>query len=128
MADAYIQVAPDDSGKKLQTFQNTISGQVVQAEAVTLVTSAGTEITSLNVALPTVARTPASAVVSSSGSVAAGKQSVQFIPSSDFTGTLLGAAWPGTNATLGFSVVAPETIGAIAYTVTTGSITILTLT
>lgn len=52
MADSFIQVAPDDSGKKLQTFQNTVGGQVVQAEAVTLVNSSGTEITSLTVTGP----------------------------------------------------------------------------
>lgn len=72
-------------------------------------------------------RTPASSVVSSNGSVSAGKQSVQFVPSSDFTGTLLAAAWPGTNNPISFSVNGNDTLGAIAYTVVTGSLTILTI-
>jgi len=45
MANSYIAVAPDSTGKKLQTFENTIAGQVVEAEAVTLVDSAGAELT-----------------------------------------------------------------------------------
>lgn len=80
------------------------------------------------VSLPATARTPASSIVAVSGTVTAGKQSVQFIPSNDFTGTLLGAAWPGINGDVGFSVTSPETLAAIAYTVVTGSLTILTVT
>ncbi len=44
MADAYVQVAPDSTGKKIQTFENTVSGNVVEAQAVVLVDSAGTPI------------------------------------------------------------------------------------
>src|SRR5437016_5927170 len=49
MSASYIQVAPDSTGKKLQTFENTISANVVEAEAVTLVNSSGAEITALPV-------------------------------------------------------------------------------
>lgn len=129
----------------MQTYENTISGSAVEAEAVVLVDSTGAPITSLPVTGPltdtqlratavpvsdvsTTARTCASTIVSASGTVAAGKQSVQFVPSSDFTGTLLGAAWPGTNAAIGFSANGNDTLGAIVYTRTTGSITILTIT
>ncbi len=49
MADSYIQVAPDSTGKLMQTYLNTISGNPVHAEAVSLVDSSGNPITTLNV-------------------------------------------------------------------------------
>lgn len=49
MADGFIQVAADSDGKKLQTYENTVSGQDVHAEAVALVDTTGTPITSLPV-------------------------------------------------------------------------------
>lgn len=52
MADSYVQVAPDDSGKKIQTYENTVGGETVEAQAVVLVDSTGAPIT-----LPTVAST-----------------------------------------------------------------------
>lgn len=42
MADAYIGVTPG-IGANLQTFQNTIGGNTVEAEAIALVDSTGTE-------------------------------------------------------------------------------------
>lgn len=39
MANAFVQVAPDSTGKKMQTFENTVSANLVEAEAVTLVRS-----------------------------------------------------------------------------------------
>ena len=71
-------------------------------------------------------RTPAASVVTSSGTVVAGKKSVTLIPSNDFTGTILGVdvgAQP-----LQFDAPPGDTLGAIAYTRTTGSLTILTIT
>ena len=44
MADSYVQVAPDSTGKKLQTYQNVVGANTVEAEAVTLVDSAGAEV------------------------------------------------------------------------------------
>lgn len=44
MTDSYIQIAPDSTGKKMQTFQNTVSASVVEAEAVSLVNSSGASI------------------------------------------------------------------------------------
>ena len=41
MSDGFIQVAVDGGGKKLQTFENTINGNLVESEAVTLSNSAG---------------------------------------------------------------------------------------
>jgi hypothetical protein len=55
MADGYVQVAPDSSGKKLQTFENTIGGNVVEAEAVALVNTAGVALTTLLTAAANVA-------------------------------------------------------------------------
>ncbi len=51
MANAFVQVATDGTGKKMQTFQNTISGSDVQSEAVTLVDSSGAYIATLPVSL-----------------------------------------------------------------------------
>lgn len=44
MSNGYIQVPPDSTGKKVQTFENTIGGNVVEAEAVALVDTAGQSI------------------------------------------------------------------------------------
>ncbi len=49
MADSYIQVAPDGTGKLMQTYLNTIGSNPVHAEAVSLVDSSGNPITTLNV-------------------------------------------------------------------------------
>ncbi len=45
MADGYVQTSPDSTGGKVQTFQNTVGGQVVQAQAVVLVDNGGQPIT-----------------------------------------------------------------------------------
>ncbi len=46
MSDAYVQVAPDDTtGKKIQTYENTVGLNDVHAQAVVLVDSAGIPIT-----------------------------------------------------------------------------------
>ena len=45
MSAAFVRVAPDSTGKLIQTFENSISAQTVEAQAVTNVTSAGVEIT-----------------------------------------------------------------------------------
>ncbi len=49
MADSFIQVAPDSTGKMMQTYLNTISANAVHAEAVCLVDSSGNPIATLNV-------------------------------------------------------------------------------
>jgi hypothetical protein len=45
LANNYVQAPPNSTGVKLQTFENTVGGNVVDAEAVTLVNSSGVEIT-----------------------------------------------------------------------------------
>lgn len=44
MANSKIQLPSDGSGKKVQTFENTIGGEVVQAEAVVEVDAAGVAV------------------------------------------------------------------------------------
>src|SRR5271157_4981152 len=45
MANNYVQVPPNSTGLKMQTFENTVSANVVESEAVTLVRSSdNTEI------------------------------------------------------------------------------------
>jgi hypothetical protein len=44
MADNFIQVAPDGSGKQMQTYMNVIGANSVHAEAVVLVDSTGTPL------------------------------------------------------------------------------------
>jgi hypothetical protein len=85
-----------------------------------------TSLAAIASAIASVHRTASASVATSNGSVA-GVQSVQFIPSADFTGTLLGQAWPSTNAPVGFSVNGADNLDTIAYTITTGSILIYTI-
>lgn len=70
-------------------------------------------------------RTPAATVVIASGTVAAGKQAVMFVPSTDFEGTILGQE--ACLEMLKFEARSGEVLGPIAYTVTAGSLTIYTL-
>jgi hypothetical protein len=49
MANQYIQTAPDSTGKKLQTFENTVGGQTVQSQAVTPTDQNGNPITNQQV-------------------------------------------------------------------------------
>ncbi len=51
MADSFIQVAPDSTGKMMQTYLNTISANAVHAEAVSLVDTSGNPITTLPVSI-----------------------------------------------------------------------------
>lgn len=44
MADSFVQVQPDSTGKKIQCYQNTVATENVQVQAVVLVNSTGTPI------------------------------------------------------------------------------------
>jgi hypothetical protein len=44
----YIQASPDSTGKRLQTFNNTIGGSDVHSQAITLVNSSGAELAFLS--------------------------------------------------------------------------------
>ncbi len=41
MADSYVQFAADSSGKKVRMFQNSISGNTVEAMAITSIVPSG---------------------------------------------------------------------------------------
>lgn len=41
MANAFVQLEPDDTGKQVQSFQNSIGGHTVEACAVVAVDSTG---------------------------------------------------------------------------------------
>jgi len=69
-----------------------------------------------------------SAHVTSSGSVSAGKDSVTFMPSSDYTGLIDGVSYPGASwQVIPFTASVGRKLPAIAYTVTTGSLNIVSL-
>jgi hypothetical protein len=44
MSNAFIQISPDSSGKKVQVFENIVGGQTVEATAVTLVNASGVPV------------------------------------------------------------------------------------
>lgn len=44
MSNAFIQISPDSSGKKVQVFENVVGGQTVEATAVTLVNASGVPV------------------------------------------------------------------------------------
>lgn len=48
MSDQYVQVAPDSTGKKVQTYENTVGGQTVEAQAIVPVDSTGVPFTPSN--------------------------------------------------------------------------------
>ena len=48
MANGFIQVPADSTGKKLQTFENTVGANTVEAEAVVLVDSTGANACNVN--------------------------------------------------------------------------------
>lgn len=74
----------------------------------------------------TATRTPAKTTVVAGGTVAAGAQSVTFITDSAYTGTILGDTTLN-NTVLTFAANGNDTLGAIVYTVTAGSMQILTV-
>ena len=82
---------------------------------------------SINVAQNVTARTAAITLAVANGSTAGGIQSVTFTTSAGFTGTIAGAVIPA-NISLSVSANGNDTINAIAYTITAGSILITTLT
>ena len=59
--------------------------------------------------------------------VAAGARSVTFIFSSDWTGTVLGQAVTASLLQLGFDAPDGDSLGAIAFTTSAGTLTIVTL-
>jgi hypothetical protein len=48
MTDSYVQVQPDSSGKKLQTYLNTVGAESVHSEAMTLTNTDGVAVPTVN--------------------------------------------------------------------------------
>jgi len=70
-------------------------------------------------------KTPTATVHEASGTIAAGKQSVLLLPSSDFAGTILGQSIDVSE--LSFEARMGELLGAIPFTISAGSLTSITL-
>lgn len=79
---------------------------------------------SSGVTLPSASRTYTRTLVSASGSVAATSRHITFETSEDFSGTIAGTiAYPNRNYTIEVNQN-DDTIGTVAYTITTGNIII----
>lgn len=71
-------------------------------------------------------RSVTSSSVNTGGTVAAGAYSITFIFSSDYTGNVDGVAYDGANdATITVTAPGSDTLDAVAYTVTTGTLRIV---
>lgn len=91
-----------------------------QTSPLSLTTTGALRVTSSGTG---VQQTPSRSVVTTSGSVTAGAASVTILSSSDFAGTVLGAAFLPSLAET-YEAAAGNTLAAIAYTITAGSLTI----
>lgn len=70
-----------------------------------------------------VARSVTGSLATTSGSIASGSRSVMVLISSDYTGTIQTLSFTGAaDNFVRFSAPSGDTLGAIAYTVTTGSL------
>ncbi len=69
-------------------------------------------------------RTPLLSVATVTGTITEGALSITLVPSSDFSGTILGTAITPESPIAAFTWNAPagDVVGAIPYTVTTGSL------
>lgn len=71
-------------------------------------------------------RTPTITTVTGSGTVAAGSRKLTFVFSSDFAGSVLGATFSGpTDNSVTIDAPSGDTLGAVIYTVTAGSVRII---
>lgn len=117
MSASSVIVAPDSTGKEIQTWSNTVGGHTVQAQAIVPVTSAGVEIAGSAV-------TSAGSTISADTTIAAGAVYVDLLFSSDFSGTLLGATVAGSTLSAYSFPPLPggRTYPAIAITRSAGSV------
>ncbi|MDQ3024567.1 MAG: hypothetical protein M3R04_09335 [bacterium] len=108
MAASFVRVAPDSSGKYVQTFSNTISATLVEANAIVPVDSAGVERT----AWP-VTGTFWQATQPVSGTVTANAGTGTFAVSGTFwqaTQPVSGTFWQATQPISGTVTVTPPTL------------------
>lgn len=113
MSDSLVRLQPDSTGKKIQTFQNSIGGNDVEAQAVVLVGTDGTQ------AVQAVTWT----TESGDGSVDSGATSVTFVSSADFVGKILDTNFPA-NSAISYDASPGKTLATFAYVVTTGTLSI----
>lgn len=115
-------------GKRLYNYVVPIAG--VDADGVTRivrVSSTGAVETTATIAAPaSVQRTAGGSTVTASGTVAPGAKSVTFICGQSFAGTIAGMTFEATES-ISYHAPAGDTLGAIAYTITAGSIRIPTV-
>jgi hypothetical protein len=115
-----------DIHTKLQMFSldaddvDTNTLRVIEASDSIVVTA----LSSLSSYFAGTSRTPSLDIATGSGSVTSGAQSVTIVTSSDFSGTILGTS-VSTNKAFTWSSKLNDTLAAIAYTISAGSLTIL---
>lgn len=128
MAAPTPQAANDNMSPQLARLQILMALQGAPGGAFAGLTDTQLRATPVPVSLPAgTVRTFALVAAVANGSVAVGAKSVAFSSSSDFAGTITGAAF-GASQTTGASADGADTIGAIAYTRTAGTLYIATLT
>lgn len=74
-----------------------------------------------------VSRAPAAVAATAGATIAAGSKSITFISSSDWAGTILGVTFPASS-TFTLNAPAGDTIGAVVFTRSAGTLTYYTLT
>jgi hypothetical protein len=135
MADAYVQVAIDGSGKKVQTFENTVSTQVVESQGVVLVDSAnGTPIAVKAASTAAVATDkPLVVAIHPSSPLGAGTNNigdVDVLTLPVLTGLSAASSTPHANVSLGNSLGKVNVLktGSLVSTAVTADQVILTYT
>jgi hypothetical protein len=135
MADNYIQVAADGSGKKMQTYLNTIGASDVHAEAVVLVDSTGSPLGStsgaLNVYLGSINSTISGTITANQGgawNIAAvtsitNPVTVQQTNASNFLATVSGSVTANAGTNLNTSNISVKVFQGAAF-IAGGQITI----
>lgn len=111
-------------------FLYSILVALTSARAGSVAISQATPGTTNGVQLVGVSRTPAITTVtdSSASPVAAGAKYVGFIFSSDFAGAITGAPYAGpADASQDFTAPPGDTLAAIGYTITAGTLRIVTI-
>lgn len=101
----------------------TIGGVDANGNAQTVLVDASA---GMKVQVASTQRTPSITTATASGSVPAGARKLTFIFSNDFAGSVLGSTFSGTNdASVTIDAPAGDTLAAVAYTITAGSLRIV---
>ncbi len=94
MSQSFIQVAPDSTGKKMQTFENMVAADDVHAEAVVLTDDTGSSLGVTNAALDVnlVSSFPLPADASTATKQSDGSQKTQIVDTSSNVAEIIGNA------------------------------------